>query len=78
MVRDRRKHSNDHPSVGRSPRPFKCKHFFVFEEPDGPSVWGTCLKCGATQECVSFWEKPERSDLGELGSSTYDYGGMSP
>lgn len=91
MVRNRRKPRNKYPDVGRPPKPFRCAHFWVFEEPDGPSVIGTCLKCGETQEVISFWEKRESPDNRELDwdalalrrqqqrrGSSYDYGGMAP
>ncbi len=60
MVYSRRKPSNKRTHPGFAPKPFRCKHWWLFEEPDGPSVIGTCVKCGATQEVVSFWEADQR------------------
>lgn len=60
MVYSRRKPSNKRARPGLTPKPFQCRHWWLFEEPDGPSVIGTCLKCGATQEIVSFWESDQR------------------
>lgn len=60
MVYNRRDARSKRPVMGRPPKPFKCKHFWQYEEPDGETVIGTCLKCGDTQEVVSFWEASER------------------
>ena len=81
MVYTRRKPSSKRARPGLTPKPFKCKHWWLFEEPDGPSVIGTCLKCGATQEIVSFWEARERiptdAELKDRLDPDYDPAGIA-